>query len=346
MLTSSMLDEGVLYIPDSQKKSGKVGRNPTQLYINEDLGYSIGYDIQPAHICLTAVDIYCRKIMSRHYQVDTQKEHLDRVFFEVLQKFRNEEPIRDKFLLGIGVGITGIVDIHNQSILRSLPLGIVSDSYNFHEHISKKTDIPILLGNDANCFAASILARYRMDEYKNFICIFITYKPEVKNKKSTMRLGVGVGIVMNQNLYLGEDGCAGEFRSLCNLSHKDSQFSLTQDEVDNLTSDSTILEKFIDELVNNLTIPINILNMNTIFVGGDLDFRQTEFLHKMRSRLSQAWPYDFERNVKIHTLEKDEDLVSYSAAGVFLQHLFSDPDKSDALDFKYQCWSHVLQKEM
>ncbi len=346
MMTSSMLEEGVIYIPESQEKSGKVGRNPNQLYINEELGYSIGYDIQPAHISLTAVDIYCRKIMSRHYQVDTHKDHLDTVFFEVLQKFRAEDPIKDKFLLGIGVGITGIVDVHTQTILRSLPLGVVSDSYNFYEHISQKTDIPILLGNDANCFAASILARYRMDEHKNFICIFITYKPEVKDQKSAMRLGVGVGIVMNQNLYLGENGCAGEFRSLHNISRNDSQFSLSQDEVNQLSTDPAVLESFIDELVENMTIPINILNMNTIFVGGDLDFRQTEFTEKMRRKLSQAWPYDFERSLEIHTLEKDEDLVSYSAAGVFLQHLFSDPEKTDALDFKYQCWSHVLQKGM
>ncbi len=344
-ITATMREEGVIYIPEEKHNSQSAGRKPEKLFINDQLGYIIGYDIQASHVTLTAVDIYYHKITSKHYHANTHKNHLESLFFELLTIFTAEPELHNKFLIGISVGITGIIDIHKQVVTRSLPLGVIDEPYDFHAKISQKSNVPVLLGNDANCCATSILAKYRTDNHKNFLFIYIYYKPEENSKGNHMRLGVGIGIVINHNLYLGEDGYAGEFRSLQSDPKGERQFSLNKSEIDNLVSDNAVLEKFIDELIVNISTPINMLNLNTVFIGGDLDFTKSNLASKIIQGIKKTWPYQFKRNYYICILDKDEDLIAYSAAGVFLQHLFSDPDTSDALDFKQRCWNHILKNK-
>jgi predicted NBD/HSP70 family sugar kinase len=161
-----------------------------------------------------------------------------------------------------------------------------------------------------------------------------------------MRLGMGIGIVINENLYQGEDGSAGEFRSLQWNDNGEVQFSLSMEEVDRLKSDKLIQEKLSREIASNIAMLVNVMNFKTIFIGGDVQYLSGDMTDIMVNGIAKNWPYSIPPECEIKIIEKQDDLISYSAAGMFLQHLFSDPDVAEDLEIKTLWWESIFNHEL
>ena len=117
---------------------------------------------------------------------------------QVLQEFfAVTDKLFDDSIKAIGIGVPGLVDtdkgivydVVNIPSWKEVPLGkLIHDRYS----------IPVLINNDANCFA--------LGEF---------YFGKGKGKDSmvglTIGTGLGSGIILNKKLYEGKHGGAGEF---------------------------------------------------------------------------------------------------------------------------------------
>jgi glucokinase len=101
---------------------------------------------------------------------------------------------------GIGVGVSGIVNTGK---------GIVQDAINIpswkevplKEILEKEFGIPVFVNNDSNCFAFGERYYGEGTPYRNIVCV-------------TLSIGVGAGIIINDELYTGNNTGAGEIGSL------------------------------------------------------------------------------------------------------------------------------------
>jgi predicted NBD/HSP70 family sugar kinase len=345
-IVTSMVETKIIVVSHKKSEEGRVGRKPEGLLINIDFGYIIGYDIQHDHIALTAVDLAYNKIVSAYYNEMTDKENLETYFIHILKDFTQKKELKNQFIIGMGVATTGIVDTNNQIILSSKPLNVIDEPYDFYGQIVSKLSFPVYIGNDANCCASGILAKYRSEGYKNFLFLYLTFRSQEKQFHSGMRLGMGIGIVINENLYQGEDGSAGEFRSLQWNDNGEVQFSLSMEEVDRLKSDKLIQEKLSREIASNIAMLVNVMNFKTIFIGGDVQYLSGDMTDIMVNGIAKNWPYSIPPECEIKIIEKQDDLISYSAAGMFLQHLFSDPDVAEDLEIKTLWWESIFNHEL
>jgi len=108
---------------------------------------------------------------------------------------------------GIGIGVPGLVDVVN---------GVVYNVQNIpawrNVELAKKLkavfDIPVFLGNDANCFALGEKFFGKGQPYSNLVCI-------------ALGTGVGGGVIINDSLILGNCSIAGEFGG---IKYLDSDF--------------------------------------------------------------------------------------------------------------------------
>lgn len=120
----------------------------------------------------------------------TQQEILDSLF-RMIGKFDTEQ------IEGIGVGVPSVVDIEN---------GIVYDVQNIPSwkevHLKKILEsdykVPVYINNDANCFVVGEKYFGKVKQYKNIIGLIIG-------------TGLGAGIIINNQLYAGNNCGAGEF---------------------------------------------------------------------------------------------------------------------------------------
>jgi hypothetical protein len=314
-VVSWMIEKNIIRETEKIDKDNRVGRKPIGLVINLHFGYIIGCEIQNDHIAMTASDLAYNKIISTYYSYKTDKDNLDYNFIHVLDDFISQKELKSRTPIGIGVAVSGIIDTKNQIINRSKPLNIVRESYDFHDRVINKLDLPLYIGNDANCCASGILAKYRNCGYKNFIFLYFYYRSQSDENPSDMRLGLGIGIVLNENLYSGEDGTVGEFRSHAWDGQGESQFSLTPDEIQHLKTDRVIQNKLCHEMAVNISLLVNTLNLKTVFIGGDVEYLPEDCRDIFLGEIKHNWPYSYSPSCEIKIMDHEEDLVSLFCGG-------------------------------
>jgi glucokinase len=108
--------------------------------------------------------------------------------------------VYDPEILGIGIGIPGLIDLHNKVVIDLVNIPSLNDvplMQILEDHFQK----PVYANNDANCFALGEKYFGKGKGYRNFIGM-------------TFGTGLGAGIIINDHLYPGNYCGAGEFGSL------------------------------------------------------------------------------------------------------------------------------------
>ncbi len=101
----------------------------------------------------------------------------------------------DEEITSIGIGIPGDVDKITGKVIycNNIPL----NNFDLRAVIEEKTNIPTFIGNDANVAALGEVLAGAAKEYSDAVLV-------------TIGTGIGCGIVMNNKIYLGCNGAAGE----------------------------------------------------------------------------------------------------------------------------------------
>ncbi|HEY3371066.1 MAG TPA: ROK family protein [Prolixibacteraceae bacterium] len=106
----------------------------------------------------------------------------------------------DPEILGIGIGVPGLVDLENNLVLdvTNIPSWKVVPLKQLLEERFQK---PVFVNNDANCFALGEKHFGKAKPYRNFVGV-------------ALGTGLGAGIIINNHLYSGQLGGAGEFGNI------------------------------------------------------------------------------------------------------------------------------------
>lgn len=342
IIVGHMIDHNLIVVTQKSKDALKVGRKREGLILNLEYGYVIGLEIQHDRMVATAVDLSYHRICSHFYTIKTNRDNLDTNFFTVYNDFIGRRELKGKSPMGIGVGLTGIMNTAEQIILRSKPLGILKEDYDFHTRVIDKLDVPVFMGNDANCCASGILAKFRNRDYRHFLFLYFYYRPQGDRDVDDMRLGLGIGVVLNENLYTGLNGTAGEFRSVFWNDSGESQLDLSPREIQSIRDSEKVREKMFRELSRNMALLVTVMNFKTVFIGGDVDYLPANREEIFQQEVTRSWPYSKGPDCRLKVLPHEDDLVSYSGGGMFLQHLFSDPERTEDLELKKRWWEMIL----
>ena len=171
------------------------GRPPRLLKMNPDGGEFIGVDFEARNILAVAVDFSDRPLRNAHKLIeegDTVPQiiaKIEAVISELLQPGHGR-------LLAIGVGVPGVVDSSRGVAVQykyianwqNVPLGA---------RLTKRFGVPVFLENNVRSMALAELWFGQGKGMRDFICVGI-------------RSGIGVGIVLNGQIYRGASFGAGE----------------------------------------------------------------------------------------------------------------------------------------
>ncbi len=194
-LAENLIHRGLIY--ETGFNSVGTGRPATILEINPNAGGIIGLELGVDFISVLLTDflgnILCRRIES--IDPSTIEERAIDMTLNLVDDAIHNCKTRKLRLLGIGVSTPGIVDLKEKVLVfapnlhwRNVSLGKI---------ISEHTGLPAFIDNDGNSAALGEHLFGKARSIRNFVFIFAG-------------VGIGAGLFLNNELYRGQSGFAGE----------------------------------------------------------------------------------------------------------------------------------------
>lgn len=193
-LVNELIHEGFVIETGYAPSTG--GRRPIMYSLNADMLYIVSVAMDQFVARIAIMNLQNKTVSSvEKFELPLQKNpHALSILTERIDKFIKESGIPRNKIAGIGIGMPGFVDAKkgiNYTFLKVSGTGIT-------EFISEKIGLPAFIDNDSSLIALAELRFGSAVGKKNVMVINIGW-------------GVGLGLVLNGELFRGHNGFAGEF---------------------------------------------------------------------------------------------------------------------------------------
>lgn len=171
------------------------GRKPTLLKLRTGTPVAIGVDITPRQTTIAVADLAGNVLEKDSFPTSPDEEfmtvQISARVVKFAEKYNNSE-------LEVGISIPGIAD-QTVGQPRYVPY-FQWHNWEIGKSITKATNLPVTIENDANAIALAELwfGGEKIRKFRNFITVLVGE-------------GVGTGIIFDGQIYRGERGAAGEF---------------------------------------------------------------------------------------------------------------------------------------
>jgi predicted NBD/HSP70 family sugar kinase len=194
-ITAELIQKGLIF--EKAEGDSRGGRRPILLAINPQGGYVVGIKLMEERVIGAITDLEATLIAKnmdrlQDHSLDTAVDALVAVVDELVMAV----DINKQQLLGIGVGLAGIIDAKT-GVLRHSPIFGWRD-VPLIEVLRSRINVPVYIDNDVNTLTLTEQLFGAGQGIDNFLTV-------------TIGRGVGMGIVVNGQLYRGASGGAGEF---------------------------------------------------------------------------------------------------------------------------------------
>ncbi|HEU0294880.1 MAG TPA: ROK family transcriptional regulator [Anaerolineales bacterium] len=200
LIVNDLLDSGV--IQEAEIRSAPSGRPPVTLEINPKLGLVGAIDMGASHMSLAVADFTARILQECEVPLDIKDGPKDclaeahRQFLKLLES----QGLSISNISAVGVGVPGPV-ISEAGMVFAPPIMPGWDRYPIRATLEKKWGCPVTLNNDAELGALGEWAYGAGRGEKNIAYIKVGS-------------GIGAGLILNQQIYVGTRGAAGEIGHL------------------------------------------------------------------------------------------------------------------------------------
>lgn len=170
----------------------KKGRKPILLQFNQGCGYVISLDLSAEFITLMTADLNGQNCSLKRIENQAGRAKIIPVLGDLIENAMEKLPDCTYGVVGISLGIHGVV---HENIPHFVPYSPYAE-LDFAQELTERLGIPVLLENEANL---AVLGEWN-------------YSYHTPNMLSiSVHSGIGLGIIMNNELIRGQNGLAGEF---------------------------------------------------------------------------------------------------------------------------------------
>ena len=192
-LVSELIDEHLVFETGPGESSG--GRRPVMLTFNKDAGYAIGVDLGVSYILSILTDLKGNVVREIYQHItNTEYEHVFSIIKKSINDLIESAPDSPYGIIGIGIGVPGIVN--NQGEILIAP-NLHWENVQLKQQIEKTFNLPVVIENEANAGAYGEKLFGAGKDFNNMIYV-------------SAGIGIGVGIIIDGELYTGNNGYSGE----------------------------------------------------------------------------------------------------------------------------------------
>jgi predicted NBD/HSP70 family sugar kinase len=319
-IVSELIDQRLVDEIEEGEGSRQGGRKPILLSIAKDFGYVVGIELQPESFIALATNLSGEILHEVSGPGDFRTRNLVDAIADLHVRLAIEFKGIEWPLIGVGVGVSGLVDPTNGVILSSQPLNIL-EPYSVAKELGTRLNVPFHIENDANCCAWGELAFHKSLNLQDFLFVLVEYRADAISHRDAGGLGVGFGIVLDGKVRHGKDFTAGEFRSVFASSPSRSQLALANDEVATVMTNPLAMDKVVRELCANLALLVNTFSLNQVIFGGVIEGFQIDAPGIMWKAIRDNWTYGNNPDVTIRYSSLGTKAVAFGAAGMLIDRL-------------------------
>ncbi|WP_347552847.1 ROK family transcriptional regulator [Pseudalkalibacillus hwajinpoensis] len=192
-LVSELLTENLIYESGPGESSG--GRRPVMLFFNELAGFSIGIDLGVNYMLGILTDLNGNIVKEEKVNFnDLSYKKIENQLLTMIKSLSANTPSCRYGVVGIGIGVPGIVNKEGE-ILLAPNLGW--KNVNLKAIVENEFNIPVIIENEANSGAYGEKKFGAGQPFDNLVYV-------------SAGIGIGVGLILNGELYKGNDGFSGE----------------------------------------------------------------------------------------------------------------------------------------
>lgn len=193
-ITGQLIKEGLAFEKATGDSSG--GRPPIMLALNPRGGAVIGIKLMEGLAVGALTDLNATILAKETVRLAGEElEASIEALTHLMNSLIRDGNIRKKQLMGVGIGLAGVVDF-SSGIVRQNPFSGWRN-IPLRDMLQKRMRVPVYIDNDVNTLTLSEKWLRAGEPEDNFIVI-------------TVGRGLGMGIVINGEIYRGNGGGAGE----------------------------------------------------------------------------------------------------------------------------------------
>ncbi|WP_225987821.1 ROK family protein [Rufibacter sp. LB8] len=193
-LVNSLILDGL--VQDHGKVDSTGGRKPNVYGLAPNSGFFLGIDVKKNHINIGLTDLQKNLISDFDqfpYLLSNDEDSLQELCL-IINNFIASLPVPKEKILGIGINLSGRI---NYAKGRNYNL------FHFHEAplskvIESEVGIRVFLENDSRAMAYGEFCSGTVNDEKDVLFLNLDY-------------GIGMGVILNNQLYYGKSGFSGEF---------------------------------------------------------------------------------------------------------------------------------------
>lgn len=194
---AELIDEG--YVIDFGKQDTNGGRKPNIYGLNPDAGYFIGVDIKRHSLSMGVLDFKGDLLFSESniiFKLENTPEALD-TLCNAIKNFIHRNGMNDDKIISIAINMSGRVNTAT---------GYSYSTFYFSEEpltniFEQKLGHKVYIDNDSRTMCYGEYMHGIVSNEKNVLFINVSW-------------GLGMGMILNGNLYYGHSGFSGEFGHL------------------------------------------------------------------------------------------------------------------------------------
>ena len=332
---NTLIEKNLIFEIGQGQSSG--GRKPVMLVFNKNAGYSIGIDIGVDYINCILTDLKGNIVLEDFQQlVDQSSENMKDVLFLKINNLKAKMPESPYGLIGIGLCIPGLVNTEQKVIFT--PNLEWNYELDLKPLIEQEFKVPVFLENEANAGAFGEKEFGAAKNFENLVYV-------------SVHTGIGVGIIINNELYRGVRGFAGEMGHLtidlnglkCSCgnrgcwelyaSQKALMKSLSKHQPENMSNQDIIqlanqnnpdilmaLQKFGFYLGIGLTSILNTFNPQAVIIRNNIVEALPMVLNSTKNSVTSRTYQQLENSYELLTSSLGKNAPALGACSIAIQH--------------------------
>ncbi len=290
--------------------------------------YAIGVDVggtKTSAVLISELGELIGDIQKSPTQADRSTREVEENISTPIRQILENSPVSLKSILGIGMGLPGPLDAKAGILLTPNNLPSLHN-YQVQERMQQRFGLPVKINNDANVFALGE-AIFGYGRGSNVLIGL------------TLGTGFGCGIVINQKIFEGATGTAGEIwlspygdsmfeeyisgRGLARVYEKYSGEKVIGPEIESrarLGQEAAIKswEEFGRHLGIIISHMVNFLDPDAIIIGGSISHAFDLFISSLKETLYKNINPKPGEHVKVLQSKLGEEAAMFGAAGLIL----------------------------
>ena len=232
-MVGELIEDGI--VMDFGKMETPGGRRPNIYGLNQSSGYFIGVDISQKRVHIGLIN-FKGDLIDEQMDISFEEAHPHERFerlCEIIEDFMSHTVVPKDKILSIGINISGRVNPqtgHSYSFF-------YFDERPLTEMFEEKLGIDVSIDNDSRAMAYCEYIKGRVQAEKNIINVNVGW-------------GLGLGIIVNGQLYYGKSGFSGEFGHITAFENEILCHCGKKGCLETEASGSALYRKFLEKLHN------------------------------------------------------------------------------------------------